>query len=104
MTDPSGYVRHNPGQGPRIGTEAFYAWVSGNVRFELEARPWTLVALDGGELLVAARRTFWMRCVTSWLNIGRRREALRRDRLVAAKLAELNRRLLEGEPLEDGTK
>lgn len=104
MTTPRGFVAHKHAQAPSVGTEAFFCYVSACVRFELAAKPWTLVPLVDGELLIAERRSLWMRCVTWWLNIGRRREKARRDRLEMARLADWNRRLIEGKRLEDGTK
>jgi hypothetical protein len=103
MTPPTGYVAHKHGQSPSVGTEAFYCYVSACVRFELAAKPWTLIALADGELLIAERRSLWMRCVTWWLNRERRREKARLDALEVARLADWNQRVLEGTPLKDGS-
>lgn len=56
----------------------FWKSVAAAAEFERAAKPWMLVELPGDTaLVVAKRRTWWMRIITAALNVPRRRKARR---------------------------
>ena len=118
MNAPRGYAPHEP-TSPRLaldgvtwlpmtviplGDPQYFSWVRAITLERERLKPWTLVALRGGEApLIAVKRNLWWRLVTWWLNRARRRERAAIQAQYETAAREFAARRAAGLPLKDGT-